>query len=189
MSEPTQFRIRAWQRPIRYGLLLLNALLFGAPLAAFAHFGLSLSNGWSLVAGLPSAFGVVALILWKDHRPMPEGVLRLLPDGLFYSGDPGAPIDVPLSMLRSVAPDPLVPAVLIHHKAGRRIAIPFARLDAPPHIFMAALNTWIAEAGPLASAVLADRSRRQRVQVVLGWVTLASVVLAVVRFVALLVHG
>jgi hypothetical protein len=191
VKAATEFRVRAWRRPVRFGLLLLDAALLGAPAAAVARFAFGFSASLSVLAGAPVAFGVVALILWKDNRPMPEGTLRLLPGKLSYSGGPGAPVEIAVSDLRDLVDDPLSSAMIIRQKAGPRIAIPLARLDVPVTELHQAIVVWVASSGSevraafTAEANRADK-RRKRMQTILKWVVIAGVALGLVRLLALL---
>jgi hypothetical protein len=191
VKAATEFRVRAWKRPVRFGLLLLNAALLGAPAAAIAHFAFGLGLALSFLAGAPFALGVVALIVWKDNRPMPEGTLRLLPGKLSYSGGPGAPVEIAVSDLRDLADDPLSSAILIPQKAGPRIAIPLARLDVPGRELHQAIVAWIASSGSDVSAAFAAEAiraerRRNRMQTTLKWAVIVGVALGLVRLFALL---
>jgi hypothetical protein len=189
-EAPIEFRVRAWRRPVRLGLLLLDAALLGAPIAAVAYFALGLALAFAILAGAPSALGVVALILWKDNRPMPEGALRLLPGKLSYTGAPGAPVEIAVSDIRGLADDPLSRAILIRQKSGRRIAIPLARLDVPACELHQAIAAWVSTSGSkgsaafAAEAIRADKGRN-RMQTIMRWVVIVGVALGLLRLLVL----
>ncbi len=194
MGSPVEFPLRAWRRPVRYGLLLWLAVMMWFP-ATGGLVMLHVGRALALLGGTAFAGGVIAWILHKDHREIPAGSLRLDPSRLTFTARLGAALELRPADVRDLLDEPSAGALMIRRKSGPpSVIIDPARLGVPVAVVKAAVAAWVAEAGDDFGAAFANETaraqeRNARRMKVMRWCGILAAACAALRLAAMLVEG
>jgi hypothetical protein len=136
----SEFRLRAYQKPTSYLLLIFIAaacsfLAFGFGMAATLGMAVSVAMAILLSAA------AIAFILWKDHRAQPEGVLRLSDGKLEYTAHVRGPLAFAPGDVRDMLEQEGL--FVLRLKRGAALIIEPSRLEVPLSELRTSLAAWM----------------------------------------------
>jgi hypothetical protein len=136
----TEFRLRAYQKPIQLFLLIFIGGIIG-----FLGFGVgaaaTLGMAASIAVALLFAAVPVTFILWKDHRAQPAGVLRLSEGKLDYTASARGPVAFGPGDVRDMVEQEGL--FVLRLKRGAALIIEPSRLEVPLSELRTALAAWM----------------------------------------------
>ena len=193
MGSPVEFPLRAWRRPVRYGLLLWLAVMMWFP-ATGGLVMLHVGRALALLGGRPSPAASspgfsTKTIARSGRQPSPRPVEAHV-HGAPRRRHRAAPGGRPRPVRRTDcwrAHDPAEvgpPSVIIDP----------ARLGVPVAVVKAAVAAWVAEAGDDFGAAFANETaraqeRNARRMKVMRWCGILAAACAALRLAAMLVEG